>query len=270
MVLLLLPPCRPRRRHQPRRHRRWSASTVSRVSPLAARPTHRPVARCPRTKSSRTLARATSRTSSSRASSTRTISSAPTTSATQLDNTSDREYNWAPYLTVKTGGDLVGGKVTSVFGTDTTGQFTFGYNNKAGESLRDSQANINGLGLEIEIHEAFTPLRRRAQRATAVRSREVLPQTSGGSILRPADSCRHHELQGRLGAETTSSKRGCSSLRGIDARRRGPSTTRTPTAGTRSSTCRSTSTTWRSARVRSSAPRRDVSQRPRPATRPGP
>ena len=73
-----------------------------------------------------------------------------------LDNTSDREYNWAPYLTVKTGGDLVGAKVTSVFGTDTTGQFTFGYNNKAGESLADSQANVGGIGLEVEIHEGFT------------------------------------------------------------------------------------------------------------------
>ena len=73
-----------------------------------------------------------------------------------LDNTSDREFNWAPYLTVKTGGNLVGGKVTSVFGSDTTGQFTVGYNDKSGESLAESQANIGGLGLEIEIHEGFT------------------------------------------------------------------------------------------------------------------
>ena len=73
-----------------------------------------------------------------------------------LDNTSDREYNWASYRTVKTGGDLVGGKVTSVFGTNTTGQFTFGFNNKAGESLTDSQPNIGNFGLEIEIHNGFT------------------------------------------------------------------------------------------------------------------
>lgn len=73
-----------------------------------------------------------------------------------LDNTSDREYNWAPYLTVKTGGNLFGGKVTSVFGTDTTGQFTVGFNNKAGETLSDSQINIGDIGMEIEIHESFT------------------------------------------------------------------------------------------------------------------
>lgn len=73
-----------------------------------------------------------------------------------LDNTSDREYNWAPYSTVTTGGNLVGGKVTSVFGTNTTGQFTFGYNNKAGQSLANSQANIGGIGLEVEIHNGFT------------------------------------------------------------------------------------------------------------------
>ena len=73
-----------------------------------------------------------------------------------LDNTSDREYNWAPFLTVKTGGNLVGGKLTSVFGTNTTGQFTFGYNNKAGETLAASQANIGDIGLDVEVHESFT------------------------------------------------------------------------------------------------------------------
>lgn len=73
-----------------------------------------------------------------------------------LDNTSNREYNWADYLTVKTGGNLFGGKLTSVFGTDTTGQFTFGINDKAGETLAASQANIGDLGLEIEIHDGFT------------------------------------------------------------------------------------------------------------------
>ena len=73
-----------------------------------------------------------------------------------LDNTSNREYNWADYLSVKTGGNLVGAKLTSVFGTDTTGQFTFGYNNKSGETLTDSQPNIGDIGLEVEIHESFT------------------------------------------------------------------------------------------------------------------
>ena len=73
-----------------------------------------------------------------------------------LDNTSDREYNWAPYRTIKTGGNLFGGKLTSVFGADTTGQFTFGYNNKAGETLFESQANVGDIGLEIEIHNGFT------------------------------------------------------------------------------------------------------------------
>jgi len=73
-----------------------------------------------------------------------------------LDNTSDREYNWSNYLTVKTGGNLIGGKLTSVFGTDTTAQFTLGFNDKAGETLVAAQPNIGDIGLEIEIFDSFT------------------------------------------------------------------------------------------------------------------
>ncbi|MGH9323654.1 MAG: TonB-dependent receptor domain-containing protein [Vicinamibacteria bacterium] len=73
-----------------------------------------------------------------------------------LDNTSDREYNWSPFFTVRTGGNLYGGKLTSIFGTDTTGQFAVSYNDKRSEDPPELQPRVNDIDLEIEIHEGFT------------------------------------------------------------------------------------------------------------------
>jgi hypothetical protein len=73
-----------------------------------------------------------------------------------LDNTSDREYNWAPFLNVQTGGDLYGGKLTSIFGTTTTGQFAVSYNNKKSDDPPGVQPRVNDINLEIEIHQGFT------------------------------------------------------------------------------------------------------------------
>lgn len=73
-----------------------------------------------------------------------------------LNNSSDREYNWAPFLNVVTGGNLYGAKMTSVFGSNTTGQFTFSYNDKSSRDPRDLQPEVGGINLEIEVHEGFT------------------------------------------------------------------------------------------------------------------
>jgi len=74
----------------------------------------------------------------------------------QLDNTSNREYDIAPRFTVKTGGDLFGAKLTSVFGANTTGQFLASWNNKASEVLQDAQPQLASIPLYVEIHDGFT------------------------------------------------------------------------------------------------------------------
>jgi hypothetical protein len=73
-----------------------------------------------------------------------------------LENTSNREYDLAPRLTVQTGGNLYGGKLTSVFGTNTTGQFTVSYNDKASFVPLTIQPQFETLPLYIEIHDGFT------------------------------------------------------------------------------------------------------------------
>ena len=68
---------------------------------------------------------------------------------------SDREFHWARFRLARTGGNLYGAKVTSLFGTETTGQFTFSYNNKRSEDPRDIQPLVGNIPLEIEVHESF-------------------------------------------------------------------------------------------------------------------
>ena len=74
----------------------------------------------------------------------------------QLNNTSNREYDLAHRYVVKTGGDLYGAKLTSVFGTNTTGQFLVSWNNKAAEVDRESQPQFGAVPLYVEIHNGFT------------------------------------------------------------------------------------------------------------------
>jgi hypothetical protein len=66
-------------------------------------------------------------------------------------NGSNREYLWEPVWFVKTGGSLYGGKLTSVWGTDTTSQFTFNYNDKTAEDDFDKVVTDAPY---IEVHES--------------------------------------------------------------------------------------------------------------------
>lgn len=72
------------------------------------------------------------------------------------ENTSNREYDLASRLTVQTGGNLYGAKLTSVFGTNTTGQFTFSYNDKASQVPLDLQPQAGDLPLYLEIHSGYS------------------------------------------------------------------------------------------------------------------
>ncbi len=72
------------------------------------------------------------------------------------DNTSNREYDLAPRLTVQTGGNLFGGKLTSVFGDAMTGQFTFSYNNKASLTPQTKQPQFDALPISITIQNGFS------------------------------------------------------------------------------------------------------------------
>ncbi|HSF20165.1 MAG TPA: carboxypeptidase regulatory-like domain-containing protein [Vicinamibacteria bacterium] len=68
-------------------------------------------------------------------------------------NGSNREFLWEPIWFVETGGDLVGGKVTSVWGTDTTSQFTFNWNNK---TVNTDFTKTPTDAPYIEVHEGYT------------------------------------------------------------------------------------------------------------------
>lgn len=74
----------------------------------------------------------------------------------QLYNTSNREYDIAPRYVVKTGGDLFGAKLTSVFGDNTTGQFLASWNNKAAEVDRASQPQFDSIPLSVTIYDGFS------------------------------------------------------------------------------------------------------------------
>ena len=73
-----------------------------------------------------------------------------------VENTSNREYDLASRLTVQTGGNLIGGKLTSVFGDSTTGQFTASYNDKASQVPLDIQNQLDSLPLYVEIHGGYS------------------------------------------------------------------------------------------------------------------
>jgi hypothetical protein len=62
------------------------------------------------------------------------------------------DSDYEPYSYSNTGGQLIGGRLTSVWGTATTTQFTASYNNKSGGTDFDK---ITGSGPHIEIHEDF-------------------------------------------------------------------------------------------------------------------
>lgn len=68
-------------------------------------------------------------------------------------NGSNREYLWEPIWFVVTGGNLYGGKLTSVWGTDTTSQITFNYNNKTADTDYDKTPQT---GPYQEVHEGYT------------------------------------------------------------------------------------------------------------------
>ena len=72
------------------------------------------------------------------------------------ENTSNREYDLAPRYTVQTGGNLYGAKLTSVFGTATTGQFTVSYNDKASQRPLDIQPQLDSVVPYVEIHSGFS------------------------------------------------------------------------------------------------------------------
>ena len=73
-----------------------------------------------------------------------------------VENTSNREYDLAGRLTVQTGGNLIGGKLTSVFGDSTTGQFTASYNDKASQVPLDIQNQLSSLPLYVEVHGGYS------------------------------------------------------------------------------------------------------------------
>ncbi len=71
----------------------------------------------------------------------------------RLTGEGNREYNFEKVSKFQTGGGLFGAKWTAVWGTNTTSQVTFGYNNKSGndESTIDK---LPGSGPQINIYES--------------------------------------------------------------------------------------------------------------------
>lgn len=98
------------------------------------------------------------------------------------ENTSNREYDLASRITVKTGGNLYGGKLTSVFGANTTGQFTLSYNDKASEVPLDIQPQRDSLPLYITIYDKYSV---NSSGTTGAGSRLAVAGTGAGSD-RPA------------------------------------------------------------------------------------
>ena len=72
-----------------------------------------------------------------------------------LYNTSNREHNWSDVGPVTTGGNLYGGKLTSIFGPNTTGQFTLSYNDKTLNVPQEDQPP-QAAPLSIQVHETFS------------------------------------------------------------------------------------------------------------------
>ncbi len=69
-----------------------------------------------------------------------------------LSNASNKEWNYEPFFFSKTGGQLFGAKLTSIWGTNTTSQITASFNDKNGERDRDK---VPFGGPQIEIHESY-------------------------------------------------------------------------------------------------------------------
>jgi hypothetical protein len=65
----------------------------------------------------------------------------------------DREYNYEPIQAQSTGGNLFGGKLTSVFGDSMTTTITASYNNKGGNDIATFEA-LGNSGPQIVIHES--------------------------------------------------------------------------------------------------------------------
>jgi hypothetical protein len=67
----------------------------------------------------------------------------------------DREYNYEHIMAQSTGGDLFGGKLTSVFGDRLTTTFTASYNNKGGNDISTFES-LGLTGPQIIIHNDAT------------------------------------------------------------------------------------------------------------------
>ena len=63
----------------------------------------------------------------------------------------DREYNYEHIMAQSTGGDLFGGKLTSVYGDSLTTTFTASYNNKGGNDISTFET-LGLTGPQIIIH----------------------------------------------------------------------------------------------------------------------
>ena len=98
------------------------------------------------------------------------------------ENTSNREYDLAPRYTVQTGGNLYGAKLTSVFGTSTTGQFTLSYNNKASQRPLDIQPQLDSIVPYVEIHAGYSV----NESGTASRGGRIGALGTGNGSERPA------------------------------------------------------------------------------------
>ena len=98
------------------------------------------------------------------------------------ENTSNREYDLAPRYTVQTGGNLYGAKLTSVFGTSTTGQFTLSYNNKASQRPLDIQPQLDSIVPYVEIHANYSV----NESGTASRGGRIAALGTGNGSERPA------------------------------------------------------------------------------------
>ena len=98
------------------------------------------------------------------------------------ENTSNREYDLAPRYTVQTGGNLYGAKLTSVFGTSTTGQFTLSYNDKASQRPLDIQPQLDSIVPYVEIHAGYSV----NESGTASRGGRIAALGTGNGSDRPA------------------------------------------------------------------------------------
>mgnify|MGYP002630413794 CR=1 FL=1 len=74
----------------------------------------------------------------------------------RLNLSGNREYNYEEISAQSTGGPLYSGKVTSVWGTNTTTTFTASYNGKGGSDV-DTFTELGLTGPQIVIHNSASP-----------------------------------------------------------------------------------------------------------------